>query len=146
MSIDNKPSVDKTEKTTPSDVVKVSETTETKSQEETTENADVVIETTETKSQEETTENVDVVIETTEDDSIEEENPLAGETQTILTHVFSGDVEGEVYTLDQLEKPSDEYSEDEYNQLMGMYENTLNEIEEKEIVTGRIISMMINML
>ena len=50
-------------------------------------------------------------------------------------------MEGEVYTLDQLEKPSDEYTEDEYNQLMGMYENTLNEIEEKEIVTGRIISI-----
>ena len=141
MSIDNKPSVDKTEKPTFSDVVKVNETTETKSQEETNENVDVVIETTETKSQEETTENVDVVIETTKDDSIEEENPLADETQTILTHVFSGDVEGEVYTLDQLEKPSDEYTEDEYNQLMGMYENTLNEIEEKEIVTGRIISI-----
>ena len=141
MSIDNKPSVDKTEKPTFSDVVKVNETTETKSQEETTENVDVVIETTETKSQEETTENVDVLIETTKDDSIEEENPLADATQTILTHVFSGDVEGEVYTLDQLEKPSDEYTEDEYNQLMGMYENTLNEIEEKEIVTGRIISI-----
>ena len=122
MSIDNKPTVDKTEKPTPSDVVKVNETTETKSQEE-------------------TTENIDVVLETTNDESIEEENPLAGETQTILTHVFSGDVEGEVYTLDQLEKPSDEYTEDEYNQLMGMYENTLNEIEEKEIVTGRIISI-----
>ena len=101
MSIDNKPTVDKTEKPTSSDVVKVNETTETKSQEETTENVDVVIETTETKSQEETTENTDVVLETTNDESIEEENPLAGETQTILTHVFSGDVEGEVYPLDQ---------------------------------------------
>jgi small subunit ribosomal protein S1 len=40
-----------------------------------------------------------------------------------------------------LAKPSDEYTEEEYNQLMGMYENTLNEIEEKEIVTGRIISI-----
>ena len=141
MSIDNKPSVDKTETPTPSDVVKVNETTETKSQEETTENVDVVNKATETKSLEETTQNIDVVNETTIDDSIEEENPLAGETLTILTHVFSGDVEGEVYTLDQLEKPSDEYTEDEYNQLMGMYENTLNEIEEKEIVTGRIISI-----
>ena len=42
MSIDNKPSVDKTETPTPSDVVKVNETTETKSQEETTENVDVI--------------------------------------------------------------------------------------------------------
>ncbi len=58
-----------------------------------------------------------------------------------LTHVFSGDVEGEVYTYDQLDSPSDEYTADEYNQLMGMYENTLNTIEEKEIVTGRIVSI-----
>ena len=39
MSIDNKPSVDKTETPTPSDVV--NKATETKSQEETTENVDI---------------------------------------------------------------------------------------------------------
>ncbi len=63
------------------------------------------------------------------------------EKEEALTHVFSGDVEGEVYTFDQLAGPSDEYTADEYNEMMGMYENTLNEIEEKEIVTGRIVSI-----
>ena len=58
-----------------------------------------------------------------------------------MTHVFSGEVDGEVYTFDQLAGPSDEYTADEYNEMMGMYENTLNEIEEKEIVTGRIVSI-----
>jgi len=62
-------------------------------------------------------------------------------TDEALTHVFSGEVEGEVYTFDQLASPSDEYTADEYNQLMGMYEDTLNEIEEKEIVTGRVVSI-----
>ncbi len=62
-------------------------------------------------------------------------------TEEALTHVFSGEVEGEVYTFDQLASPSDEYTVDEYNQLMGMYEDTLNEIEEKEIVTGRVVSI-----
>lgn len=62
-------------------------------------------------------------------------------TEETLTHVFSGDVEGEVYTYDQLASPSDEYTAEEYKELMGMYENTLNEIEEKEIVTGRVVSI-----
>ncbi len=58
-----------------------------------------------------------------------------------LTHVFNGEVEGEVYTYDQLQGPSDEYTLDEYNEMMGLYENTLNEIEEKEIVSGRVVSI-----
>ena len=133
MSEDNKPAVEETEATIPSEeVVEATEGTQTTSQDETTEAVDEVAETTEA---------VDEVAAEETNETIEEENPLAGETQTVLAHVFSGDVEGEVYTLDQLEKPSDEYTEDEYNQLMGMYENTLNEIEEKEIVTGRIISI-----
>ena len=133
MSEDNKPAVEETEATIPSEeVVEATEGNQTTSQDETTEAVDEVAETTEA---------VDEVAAEETNETIEEENPLAGETQTVLAHVFSGDVEGEVYTLDQLEKPSDEYTEDEYNQLMGMYENTLNEIEEKEIVTGRIISI-----
>tara|TARA_Y200000002_G_scaffold381953_1_gene397448 strand:+ start:1312 stop:3261 length:1950 start_codon:yes stop_codon:yes gene_type:complete len=114
MSEDNKSSVEETKTTTPmEEVVEATETNEV------------------------TTEST---LEMASDEELEE-NPLVGETETVLAHVFSGEVEGEVFTLDQLEKPSDEYSEDEYNQLMGMYENTLNEIEEKEIVTGRIISI-----
>lgn len=126
MSEDNKSSVEETETTTPmEEVVEATETVETSAQVEATESNEVATESTP---------------EMASDEELEE-NPLVGETKTVLAHVFSGEVEGEVFTLDQLEKPSDEYSEDEYNQLMGMYENTLNEIEEKEIVTGRIISI-----
>ncbi|MBO6536007.1 MAG: 30S ribosomal protein S1 [Balneolaceae bacterium] len=102
---------------------------ETIEQEATTEEA-VVEETQETPVSEETTSPEENAEETAEE--VKEE---------ALTHVFSGDVEGEVYTFDQLDSPSDEYTADEYNQLMGMYENTLNTIEEKEIVTGRIVSI-----
>lgn len=126
MSEDNKSSVEETEVTTPmEEVVEATETVQKSAQVEATETSEVA-----TESTPEMASDVEL-----------EENPLVGETETILAYVFSGEVEGEVFTLDQLEKPSDEYSEDEYNQLMGMYENTLNEIEEKEIVTGRIISI-----
>ena len=133
MSEDKNSSVEETEKTTPMEVeVEATEGTQTTTQEETTDAVDEVAE--------EATETVDEATEESHE-TIEEDNPLIGETETVLAHVFSGEVVGEVFTLDQLEKPSDEYSEEEYNQLMGMYENTLNEIEEKEIVTGRIISI-----
>ncbi len=81
----------------------------------------------------------EIVAEATEE--VAEEVEESASNEETLTHVFSGDVEGEVYTFDQLDTPSDEYTADEYNQLMGMYENTLNTIEEKEIVTGRIVSI-----
>lgn len=87
------------------------------------------------------------VVEETAEETVEEpveevaEETVAEVKEEALTHVFSGDVEGEVYTFDQLAGPSDEYTADEYNEMMGMYENTLNEIEEKEIVTGRIVSI-----
>ncbi len=133
MSEDKNSSVEETEKTTPMEVeVEATEGTQTTTQEETTDAVDEVAE--------EATETVDEATEESHE-TIEEDNPLIGETETVLAHVFSGEVVGEVFTLDQLEKPSDEYSEEEYNQLMGMYENTLNKIEEKEIVTGRIISI-----
>lgn len=86
----------------------------------------------------ETVEETVVVEEETTEEVVEE---TISETEEALTHVFSGEVEGEIYTFDQLDSPSDEYTADEYNQLMGMYENTLNEIEEKEIVTGRVVSV-----
>ncbi|HAW78523.1 MAG TPA: 30S ribosomal protein S1, partial [Balneola sp.] len=69
------------------------------------------------------------------------EEATAEETAETLTHVFTGEVEGDVYTYDQLASPSDEYTDDEYNEMMGMYENTLNQIEEKEIITGRVASV-----
>ncbi|MFN1834406.1 30S ribosomal protein S1 [Balneola sp. MJW-20] len=85
------------------------------------------------------------VEEATEDTTAEEqtsaETEAAEEKAETMTHVFTGEVEGEVYSFDDLQGPSDEYSDDEYSEMMGMYENTLNEIEEKEIVHGRIVSI-----
>ncbi|RNC79420.1 MAG: 30S ribosomal protein S1 [Balneola sp.] len=117
-------------------------TTETVEAEATTEVADVetaeepteevVEEVAETEQQEETVE---------EEVSAEAPTTEENNTEETLTHVFTGEVEGETYTFDQLDSPSDEYTAEEYNQLMGMYENTLNEIEEKEIVTGRVVSI-----
>lgn len=56
---------------------------------------------------------------------------------------FTGDLDEEqdVYTYDQLEAASEDYSDDEFHELASMYEDTLNEIEEKEIVTGRVVSV-----
>lgn len=69
------------------------------------------------------------------------EDQAAEERKETLTHVYSGDVDGEVYNLEDLQRPSDEYSDDEYNEMVDMYEDTLNEIEEKEIVHGRVVSV-----
>ncbi|MEO1022115.1 MAG: 30S ribosomal protein S1 [Bacteroidota bacterium] len=109
---------------------------ETPQTEEATQEAPAVEEVEETAAGEE--------VSTAETETVQEETQTEDHstaTEEILTHVFSGEIEGEVYTLEQLEAPSDDYTKDEYTQLMGMYENTLNEIEEKEIVTGRVISI-----
>lgn len=55
---------------------------------------------------------------------------------------FTGELgDQEVYTYDQLEAASDDYTDEEFHELASMYEDTLNEIEEKEIVTGRVVSV-----
>ena len=54
---------------------------------------------------------------------------------------FSGDIHEDAYTYDQLEEASEDYSDDEFHEYAAMYEDTLNEIEEKEIVTGRVVSV-----
>ena len=68
-----------------------------------------------------------------------EEEEVADEEVKVAT--FSGEVEGETYTFEQLQAASDDYTDDEFHQLAGMYENTLSEIEEKEIVTGIVVSV-----
>ncbi|MEX0720383.1 MAG: 30S ribosomal protein S1 [Balneolaceae bacterium] len=106
-------------------------------QSEETKAEETVEESTETanNTEEETVVANEETAEATKEEVVEEER------QETLTHVYSGEVEGEVYSFDDLQGPSDEYSNDEYNEMMGMYENTLNEIEEKEIVHGRIVSI-----
>jgi len=61
-------------------------------------------------------------------------------TEPVLGKIFNGDIEGEVFKLSDLDSLSD-YSKDEYDSLLNMYEGTLNVITEKEIVTGRIVEI-----
>ncbi|MEX2601480.1 MAG: S1 RNA-binding domain-containing protein, partial [Balneolaceae bacterium] len=85
----------------------------------------------------------------TEDDEDSTEEPTAEETVEEQTDeenaeelpTFTGELSDTVYTFDQLEAASEDYTDEEFNQLAGMYENTLNEIEEKEIVTGLVVDV-----
>jgi len=97
---------------------------------------------TETNTEIEETTVVNTAEETTEEIIVEVAEETAAEQRTeTLTRVYNGEVESEIFTYDQLQSPSDEYTEAEYNEMMGLYENTLNEIEEKEIVRGRVVSI-----
>jgi small subunit ribosomal protein S1 len=70
----------------------------------------------------------------------EEDVRVAPEEEEIAS--FSGDVdEEEVFTYDQLEAASEDYSDEQFHEFASMYEDTLNEIDEKEIVTGRVVSV-----
>jgi len=73
------------------------------------------------------------------EETVEETEEAAEETFELPN--YSGDVEGETYTFDQLQAESEDYTDDEFHELAGMYENTLSEIEEKEIVTGLVVSV-----
>jgi len=76
----------------------------------------------------------------TDEESGEEE--LNEESEEVEVATFTGELdEDEVYTYDQLEAASEDYTDEEFHKLAGMYEDTLNEIEEKEIVTGRVVSV-----
>ncbi len=70
----------------------------------------------------------------------EEDVRVAPEEEEIAS--FTGDVdEEEVFTYDQLEAASEDYTDEQFHEFASMYEDTLNEIEEKEIVTGRVVSV-----
>jgi small subunit ribosomal protein S1 len=75
----------------------------------------------------------------TKDTSVEENEE--GNGQIAEPRTFSGDVEGKTYTFDELQAASEDYTDEEFHELAGMYENTLSEIEEKEIVTGIVVSV-----
>ena len=78
-----------------------------------------------------------------EAEETEKKEIVAEEEEPAKIHVatFSGDVDGQTYTFDQLEAASEDYTDEEFHQLVGMYEDTLNEIDEKEIVTGIVVSV-----
>ena len=96
-------------------------------QEETTENEETVAEAEESSEEVEETEETQAE---EEEESFEENIPT-----------FTGEVDGETYTFDQLQAASEDYTDEEFHELAGMYENTLSEIEEKEIVTGIVVSV-----
>ena len=117
--------------------------TEEVAAEEETEKKEMQAEETETAKIEEDVkaeeENVEDAAEETETEGSETKEESAPEEITVPT--FSGEVEGETYTFDQLQAASDDYTDDEFHKLAGMYENTLSRIEEKEIVTGIVVSV-----
>ena len=94
-----------------------------------------------TATQEQEKEEQEEVAEETElDPTTEEEVRVEPEEEDVPT--FSGEVEDEeTYTYDQLQAASEDYTDEEFHELADMYEDTLNEIEEKEIVTGRVVSV-----
>jgi len=83
--------------------------------------------------------------ETTDADaSVETSSTVAEELTTVdpaMIPTFTGELSEVVYTFEQLQASSDDYTEEEFGELATMYENTLNRIEEKEIVTGVVISV-----
>ena len=81
--------------------------------------------------------------EVTEEETAEEatDEEEVAEPEEIPSFTGELDEEQDVFTYDQLEAASEDYSDDEFHELASMYEDTLNEIEEKEIVTGRVVSV-----
>ncbi|MCW9708399.1 30S ribosomal protein S1 [Fodinibius salsisoli] len=78
--------------------------------------------------------------ETAVDTVTEDEVRVAPEEDKIATFTGEAD-EDETYTYEELQAASEDYTDEEFHQLADMYEDTLNEIEEKEIVTGRVVSV-----
>jgi small subunit ribosomal protein S1 len=74
-----------------------------------------------------------------ESEPADEPTPADAPSNEIPT--FTGELSSRIYTLDELQEASEDYDDSEYNDLMKMYEGTLNFITEKEIVTGRVIGL-----
>ncbi len=84
----------------------------------------------------------EVASETTPEETtnvVQEKELVSVDPATVPT--FTGELSDVVYTFEQLQASSDDYTEEEFGELATMYENTLNRIEEKEIVTGVVISV-----
>lgn len=121
------------------------ETTEVKAEEETSEAA---------KEAKETEEVAEPVDEAKEKETEEVAEPVEAETEELTDETeekvdseeggngqipsYTGDITGKTYSLDELQQASEDYNESEFDQLVQMYEGTLNAITEKEIVTGRV--------
>ncbi len=91
--------------------------------------------------------------ETSADEAVKEEAPAAEEEpaseqdaasekdEETFIPSFTGQVGDKVYKLEELEEASEEYDDDQFNDLVKMYEGTLTAFTEKEIVTGRVLSI-----
>jgi len=88
-------------------------------------------------SQAQESEEKEEVVEEAESEVAEEEE----KEEEVSVPTFSGDIDGETYTFHQLEVASEDYTDEEFHELAGMYEDTLSEIDEKEIVTGLVVSV-----
>ncbi len=123
-------------------------TAEEQQEEEVKETGEESVETeTEATSEEEETAEAETATEAEE--AGQEEAPDATSEEEVRVEVdeddiaaFTGDLDDDkIYTLDELQAASEDYTDDEFHSLASMYEDTLNEIEEKEIVTGRVVSV-----
>jgi len=78
-----------------------------------------------------------------QEEEVIEEEVIAEEEEApaYVIPTFDGEVEGEIFTMDQLVAASEDYTDAEFHELAGMYESTLTEFDEKEIVTGIVVSV-----
>lgn len=97
-----------------------------------------VVETAENSMEEEVTEEV---VEEAQDEVVSEEETKPEPVKERPIKTFSGDIDDRVYTFEELQAASEDYSDDEFNEMAVMYESTLSSIDEKEIVTGRVVSI-----
>ena len=63
------------------------------------------------------------------------------ERKPYVMPTYNGTVSERVYTMEELNKSSEDYSDDEFETMVSMYQGTLSSITEKEVVTGRIIGL-----
>ncbi|MCH8494402.1 MAG: 30S ribosomal protein S1 [Balneolales bacterium] len=64
----------------------------------------------------------------------------AAPEETYEIKSYTGELSERIYTLDELQEASEDYTDEEYHTLVNMYEGTLTSFSEKEIVTGRVVS------
>ena len=77
------------------------------------------------------------------EETTQESAPVEETVEEIEIHTFTGQLSDKVYTLEELAKLADEddYSEEEVDKLVSLYESTLSDITEKEIVKGIVIGL-----
>jgi len=75
------------------------------------------------------------------EEPVEEQVSQKFEAEEYKPPSFTGEVGDKVYKMEELEEASEEYDDDQFNEMVKMYEGTLTAFTEKEIVTGRVLAM-----